>query len=110
MMRAAPRPRLRAVAALAAAALALVLALASPARAAPSAADEGFQPVASGQPAAPESLSSPKLVTIAYSAIWLAVSVYLLGLWRRGQRLAHEMEELKRRLDHELRPVEKGAP
>jgi hypothetical protein len=41
-------------------------------------------------------------LTLAYSAIWLAVCGFLVGLWRRGHQLEHEVAELRRRLDAAL--------
>ncbi|HEY3354962.1 MAG TPA: hypothetical protein VGQ83_17040 [Polyangia bacterium] len=100
--------------ALAAAAVLATLVLAShPALAAPPPGspqgDDGFKPVPAGQAVAEPTLTSPMLVKVAYSLIWLAVCGYLVGLWRRGQRLAAEMEDLRRRLDPKLHVSEKAS-
>jgi hypothetical protein len=105
-----PRVRARSAALAAALTLGAVLGASAPAFAAP-AADDGFKPVPAGQAAAPEAtLSAPMLVEVAYSAIWIAVTIYLVGLWRRSQRLAGEMEELRRRLDGHARASGKASP
>jgi CcmD family protein len=90
------------LATLALVALAALLLGAAPVRAAP--ADDGFVPVPAGASPAPEALSAPLLVKVAYGAIWAAVCGYLVGLWRRSRRLEDEIEELRHRLDRQLRP------
>ena len=96
----AHRPRARGLAALALVALAAFWLGVAPAAAAP--ADDGFTPVPADAAPAPEALSSPLLVKVAYGLIWVAVCVYLGSLWRRGRRLAAEIEELRRRLDRHV--------
>jgi len=60
----------------------------------------GFTAIKPGETAAPpDTISAPTLVTIAYSLIWLAVVVYLVGLWRRHQRLGAEVAALQARFD-----------
>ena len=71
----------------------------APAAAAP---EQGFTPLKPGESAAPpDTISAPALVTIAYSLIWLAVVVYLVGLWRRHQRLGAEVAALQARFDRQ---------
>jgi hypothetical protein len=73
-------------------------ALTAPGAAAPT--DPGFKPLAPGESAAPpDSISASDLVTVAYSLIWLAVVVFLVGLWRRNRRLGDEVAALRARLE-----------
>jgi hypothetical protein len=63
-------------------------------------ADPGFQPLAPGESAGPpDGLPAPRLVTIAYTLIWVAVVAFLFSLWRRHRRLGDEVAALRARLE-----------
>jgi CcmD family protein len=45
-----------------------------------------------------EQLPAAPLVLAAYAAAWLIVMVYLWSIWRRLGRVAHEIDEVSRRV------------
>jgi CcmD family protein len=60
----------------------------------PPAAQDGFVPMS--EVPQDEKLPAAPLVFGAYSVIWLALLVYVAGLWRRLGTVERELQELKR--------------
>lgn len=57
---------------------------------------QGYQPYVATSSA--DQVSAPLFVVLAYSAIWLVLLLFVLSVWRRQQRVAAEMEQLKKKL------------
>jgi CcmD family protein len=91
----ARRSRLPAFLTRASGALAALLVLLT-AGASGAAAPEPFEPYV---PPAAGQVSAPLYVIIAYAAIWLGVTLFLVSIWRRQRRVTAELEQLKREQD-----------
>ncbi len=58
-------------------------------------------PSADWKPYVPEradEVSAPLFVVLAYSAIWVALLLFVLSVWRRQRRLEAEVADLRQRL------------
>ena len=92
-------------------ALCSVLLLAAPAFAVqPPAGQSEFVPVSELPPA--DQLPAAPLLVTAYAFIWLGAMFYLWTIWRRLNKVEHEMRTLERRAsDRSVQTVKRtGAP
>jgi CcmD family protein len=61
----------------------------------PSPGQDGFVPVNTLPPV--ESLPAAPMVMGAYAFVWVVLFVYLWSIWRRLQKVEHEIADLNRR-------------
>jgi CcmD family protein len=60
--------------------------------------EEGFQPVGPGDIIS-ENLPATPFVFAAYAAVWIALLIYVISLWRRLTRVERELAEVTSRLE-----------